>query len=108
MARQRLYNNAAERQRAYRQRASRQDALRLSHAETRGEGKESLSGLPVGCGGAPGVVLAHRGAAGLLVRCEEGLDDGRVLATVIAPGTSRLRAGQRYPFKAEWLCEVQP
>ena len=106
MARQRLYNNAAERQRAYRQR-SRQNALRLSHVETRGAGKESLCGLPVGCGWAQGVVLAHREATGLLLRFEEVLDGGRVLATVIAAGVSRLCPGRRYPFRLDLLCEVE-
>lgn len=104
MARQRLYNNDAERQRAYR---SRQAALRLSHSETRGAGKESLCGLPVGGEWAQGAMLAHREAAGLLLRCEEALGDGRVLATVIAAGVSRLCPGRRYPFRVDLLLEVE-
>ncbi len=103
MARERLYNNDAERQRAYRR---RQAALRLNHAETRTVGKESLCGLSVGAGWAQGVVLAHQDAAGLLLCCEEALGDGRVLARVIAPGVSGLHPGWRYPFRVDLLWEV--
>ena len=110
MGRTRLYDDDATKQRAYRARA---DTPRNIVTQTPGQNGRRYDISPVlgavqAASSPRGAVWQHSVAVGLLVRVEAELGPGRVLATVLQAGQSRLQAGVAYPFRRDLLSEVQP
>lgn len=108
MGRRRLYESNAERQRAYRQRKAQQAAaLRFARPKPFALRKKEPLTRSGGSVPAEGALCGHCEVAGLLLRVDRRLDDGRVVAIVLDPGPTRLRAGGAYPFRADLLEMVQ-
>lgn len=118
MARQRVHQSAAGRQRAYRQRRAAQAAQGGDFAPPGAMGRglrfAGRVGRSVGAvlaedgeGAVVGGVFGHVLAPGLAVRVLAVEDGGRVWGEVIEAGAGRLARGQRGPFRAEYLAEME-